>query len=194
MNSATAPVRPSLNQALQVWKNLLANHSFPAQLLWVFEENLCFEEARLAPGGYRVGIQTRFTPPPEEALDIAYDQFLESGAPLVFYRLGNARGRAVCILLCDPWFETRGESDRLVRRDDWGISFYPGQAEELEEVTDLGRWLHRTKRRRGLHELDFCMTLAMIDEIRTYGRPLVHYERFGQILLNRLRRFLGQAA
>ena len=38
------------------------------------------------------------------------------------------------------------------------------------------------------------MTLAAIDEIKTYGRPLVPYERFAQTMLNRLRRFLGQPA
>ena len=74
------------------------------------------------------------------------------------------------------------------------MSFHPGHDGEIEEVTDLTRWLRRVKRDRAFHDLDFCMALATIDEIKIYGRPLLPYERFAQTMLNRLRRVLGQPA
>ena len=52
------------------------------------------------------------------------------------------------------------------------MSFHPGQPDNIEEVTDLTRWLRRVKRDRAFHDLDFCMALATIDEIKIYGRPL----------------------
>ena len=81
-----------------------------------------------------------------------------------------------------------------MRRDDWGVSFYPGLDDQTEEVTELGRWLRRVKRDRAFHELDFCMTLAAVEEIRLYGRPLLHYERFAESMLKHMRQFLGQTA
>jgi hypothetical protein len=71
--------------------------------------------------------------------------------------------------------------------------FHPGEQDQIEEVTDLSRWLNRVKRNRAFHELDFCMALATIDEIKIYGRPLMHYERFAETLMNRLRRILGHS-
>jgi hypothetical protein len=94
--------------------------------------------------------------------------------------------------LCDSWFNTKDEAEGFVRRNAWGLSFFPGAGEEIEEVSDLSRWVHRVKRRHAIHALDFCMTLATVDEIKIYGRPLAPYERFAQHMLDRLRRFLGQ--
>ena len=111
-----------------------------------------------------------------------------------FTTLGVCRGQSLCILLCDSWFDSKGESEGFLRRDEWHMSFHPGRNDEIEEITDLSRWLRRVKRGRSFHDLDFCMTLAAIDEIKTYGRPLAPYERFAQTMLNRLRRFLGQPA
>ena len=79
-----------------------------------------------------------------------------------------------------------------MRRDDWGVSFYHGLDDEIEEITDLTRWLRRVKRGRAFHDLDFCMALATVDEIKNFGRPLAPYERFAESMLNRLLRFLGQ--
>ena len=81
-----------------------------------------------------------------------------------------------------------------MRRDEWRLSFYPGASDEIEEITDLGRWLRRIKRGRGFHDLDFCMTLAAVEEIRIHGRVLMPYERFASTMMERLRRFLGQPA
>jgi hypothetical protein len=38
------------------------------------------------------------------------------------------------------------------------------------------------------------MALETIDELKAYGRALAPYERFAEMLLNRLRRFLRQPA
>jgi hypothetical protein len=184
--------RPSLAEALDAWKNLLAERGFKTDITWIFEENLCFEKSKAEPGGFHFGYQTKFTPPPEDALDIAFDHFSETGARLVFYRLGDAPGKSICTLLCDSWFEDKNDADGYLRRDDWKMSFYPGQGDGIEEVTDLTRWLRRVKRDRAFHDLDFCMALATIDEIKIYGRPLAPYERFAETMLNRLRRVLGQ--
>jgi hypothetical protein len=74
------------------------------------------------------------------------------------------------------------------------MSFHPAFDDEIEEITDLSRWLRRVKHGRSFHDLDFCMALTAIEEIRTYGHPLAPYERFARFMLNRLRRFLGQPA
>jgi hypothetical protein len=162
------------------------------ELLWIFSENLCIEQSRATPGSFRVGFQTKFTPPDDDALEIAYDQFSETDARIVFYRLGSVPKKSVCILLCDPWFEEKNPSDGFERRDDWKISFRPGHPGDIEEVTDLTRWVRRVKNDRAFHDFDFGMALETVDEIRTHGRPLLPYERMAQKMLGRLRRILGQ--
>ena len=186
--------RPSLTEALNAWKKLLAERGFSTDIIWVFAENLCFEKSRAKPGGFCLGFQTQFSPPPDDALDVAFDHFCETDAPIVFYRLGECRGQSVCILLCDPWFVGKHETDGFLWRDEWRISFYPGQKDEIEAIAELSRWLRRVKRRHTLHDLDFCMALVTIDELKTHGRALAPYERFAEMLLNRLRRFLKQPA
>jgi hypothetical protein len=192
MESEAKFTRPTLAQVLDAWKNVLAERGFATDLTWIFEENLCFEKSKAEPGGFHFGFQTKFTPPSEDALEIAFDHFSETGARMVFYRLGDAPGKSICILLCDPWFENKNDAEGFLRRDEWKMSFFPGQGDGIEEVTDLTRWLRRVKRDRAFHELDFCMALATIDEIKIYSRPLAPYERFAQTMLNRLRRVLGQ--
>ena len=197
MNPSTPSNHPTLAEALDAWKKMLAERDLSTNLLWVFEENLCFEKETGAHGGFRLGFQTKFTKPSDDALDIAFDHFSESGARIVFYRLGHARrdgGQSVCVLLCDTWFDDKNESGGYLRRDEWNMSFHPGLDDEIEEITDLSRWVRRVKRGRGFHDLDFCMTLATIDEIKIYGRPLAHYEHFAMAMFNRLRRVLGQPA
>jgi uncharacterized protein YciU (UPF0263 family) len=194
MTAVATSTRPNLEEALEAWKKILAERGFATDLLWVFEENLCLERQRAEQGGFHFAFQTRFTPPSDDALDIAYDHFCEMNSRVVFYRLGGAPGKSVCILLCDPWFEKKGDAEGFLRRDDWRVSFYPGLDDQTEEVTDLSRWLRRVKRDRAFHELDFCMTLAAVEEIRVYGRPLLHYERFAESMIKHMRQFLGQAA
>jgi hypothetical protein len=186
--------RPSLEEAVKDWKKLLAERGFATDIIWIFAENLCVEKSRAEPGGFHFGFQTRFTPPSADALDIAFDHFGETDAPIVFYRLGGRPGKSVCMLLCDSWFENRRADDGFLRRDEWRVLFYPGQKDEIEEVTDLTRWLRRVKRGRAFHDLDFGMTLEAIDEMKIYGRALAPYERFAAVMLNRLRRFLRQPA
>ena len=192
MESEAKFTRPALTVAVDAWKNLLAERGFATDILWIFEENLCFENSRAEPGGFHFGFQTKFTPPPEDALEFAFDHFSDSGERMVFYRLGDVPGKSVCTLLCDSWFENKSDADGYVRRDEWKISFYPGHKDGIEEITDLTRWLRRVKHGRAFHDLDFCMALATIDEIKIYGRPLAPYERFAESMLNRLRRVLGQ--
>jgi len=194
MKSDAQIKRPSLEEALKDWKQLLADRGFSTDIIWIFAENLCVEKSRAETGGFQFGFQTKFTPPDEDALNIAFDHFCESTAPIVFYRLGGRSGKYVCILLCDPWFENKRETDGFLRRDDWRVLFYPGSKVEIDEVTDLTRWLRRIKRDRAFHDLDFGMTLEAVDEIKIYGRALVPYERFAAVMVNRLRRFLGQPA
>jgi len=179
--------RPPFQQALAAWQQCLRARDLPDQILWVFAENLCLENSRVTPGSVRLGFQTRFTPPADDALEIAYDIFSESNARLVFYRLGSCPRGSICILLCDAWFENRDEREGFKRHDEWGISFFPGVAGEIEEVTDLTRWLRREQGGRSVHDLDFAMSLATIDEIKIHGRVLLPYERFAESMLNRLR-------
>jgi hypothetical protein len=186
--------RPSLAEALNAWKKLLAERGFSTDITWIFAENLCFEKSRAQSGGFQLGFQTQFSPPPDDALDVAFDHFCETSVPMVFYRLGECRGRSVCILLCDSWFVGKRETDGFLWRDEWRMSFYPGQKVEVEAITGLSRWLRRVKRRHVLHDLDFCMALVTIDELKTHGRVLAPYERFAEMLLNRLRRLLRQPA
>lgn len=190
--SETKFTRPPLADALAEWKKNLAADELPTGLLWIFQENLCIEHSRATRGSFRIGFQTRFSPPDEDALEIAYDIFCETNSRIVFYRLGSIPGKSVCILLCDSWFEEKTARDGFMRRDDWGISFYPGHAGHIEEVTELTRWVRRVKRDRAFHDFDFCLSLATIDEMRTHGRPLLAYERFAQTMMNRLKRILGQ--
>ncbi|TAL07565.1 MAG: hypothetical protein EPO07_00020, partial [Verrucomicrobia bacterium] len=99
--SSAAIARPSLNDALAAWKKILAERKLSTDLLWIFEENLCFEKKADVPGGIHIGFQRRFSPVPQEALDVAYEHFCESDSRIVFYRLGDNKGRSVCILLGD---------------------------------------------------------------------------------------------
>jgi len=183
--------RPPLAAALAAWREHLASHGLPTETLWIFAENICIEPSPTVPGSFQVRFQTRFTPPSDDALDIAYDLFSETPAQMVFYRLGSGARGSVGVLLCDPWFENRGEREGFTRRDEWGISFFSGAAGEIEEVTDLSRWLRRVRGNRAFHDFDFAMALATIDEIKIHGRALQPYERFAETLLTRLRRVLG---
>jgi hypothetical protein len=186
--------RPALDAALSAWKDCLKEQGLPEEPLWIFAENLCIEHSAASPGSFRVGYQVKFTPPDEDAAEIAYDLFSDSKSRIVFYRLGSAHKKSVCMILCDPWFEEKQSRDGFIRRDDWKISFYPGHPGEIEEVKDLARWVRRVKRDRAFHDFDFSMSLETIDEVKLNGRPLMPYERMAQKMLNRLRRMLGQPA
>jgi hypothetical protein len=175
--------RPPFEEALSAWQGALKQHGFPADLLWILDENLCFEQDASAAGGVKLGFQTQFTPHPADAAKVTYHHFAETDERMVFYRLGSNRGRSICILLCDPWFEPKDERDGYIREDNWRISFYPGDAEEIEEVTDAARWKNRLVRGRPLSAVDFCMTLAALHELKAHGRVLTPDERFGLKIL-----------
>jgi hypothetical protein len=186
-------VRPPLDEALKAWTACLSGRGLPTQPLWIFAENVCIERSHAVPGSLHIGFQTKFTPPDDDALDIAYDRFCETDSRIVFYRLGSVPNRSVCVLLCDSWFEEKAARDGFERRDDWKISFRPGYAGDIEEITELTRWVRRVRHDRAFHDFDFSMALATVDEIKLHGRPLLPYERMAQTMLNRLRRMLGEA-
>jgi hypothetical protein len=175
--------RPPFEEALIEWKSLLKDHEYSTDILWVLDENLCFESDPAAAGGVRLSIQTQFTGQPPDSGKIVYHHFAEADFRLVFYRLGTSRGRSVCILLCDEWLEGKSEQEGYLRRDEWLISFYPGSAQEIEEITDPQRWKGRVIRGRPLSAVDFCMTMAALSELKAHGRVLSPDERFGLQIL-----------
>jgi hypothetical protein len=183
--------RPAFSEALDAWKQLLAQRGLPSECLWIFDENLCFESDSARPGGFRLGYQTVFTPPPPTAEQIAFEEFAESPARLVFYRLGSSAGKSVSLVLCDPWFEAKNEAEGFIRRDEWLMSFRPGAAEEVPLVTDEQRWKQRLLLNRPLHDLDFCMSLRAVHEVLAHGRVLSSYERYALKFLGAWRRILG---
>jgi hypothetical protein len=185
--------RPTFEKALLAWQAFLDLRHLPTEILWIFDENLCFEKVRNTAAGFTLGFQTQFTPHPPEAPKVTYHHFAETDARLVFYRLGSNRNRSVCLQLCDPWFEPKTESDGYVRQDAWAISLYPGANEEIEEVTDANRWEQRVVRGRPLTAVDFCMTLAALNELKAHGRVLTPDERFGLKILRSMHRAQSEA-
>ncbi len=180
--------RPPFEEALAAWKSLLTRRGHSTDLVWILEENLCFEKEPRSPARVKLGFQTRFTPHPPDSAKFIYHHFAEQDARLVFYRLGANAGRSVCLLLCDEWFEPKTEADGYIRRDDWLVSFFPGGHEEIEEISDPKRWQDRVVRGRPLSAVDFCMTAAALRELKAHGRVLTPDERFGLKILRSLRR------
>jgi hypothetical protein len=192
MANFSNPTRPTFEEALHEWKTVLAERRLPSDLVWIFDENLCFEKSATDKDGFKLGFQTRFTPPPRDAEQIAYEHFTQFEARIVLYRIGSAQGKSICLLLCDEWFERRDESAGFIRRDDWLISFRPGGAEEIEEIADEQRWRQRILRDRPLHDLDFCMTLQAVHETLAHGRVLSTYEHFALKMLNAWQRLFRE--
>jgi hypothetical protein len=188
MDSTRSYVRPVFEDCLAAWKTLLAGRGHATELVWILEENLCFERDQNRPARFRLGFQTQFAPHPPDAAKATYHHFSEMDQRLVFYRLGSNGGRSICIELCDNWFEPKGESEGYVRRDDWLVSFFPGGKEELEEITEAKRWQGRVVRGRPLSAVDFCMTLAALRELKAHGRVLTPDERFGLRILRSMHR------
>jgi len=180
--------RPPFEDALAAWKRFLTENSFSTDLLWILEENLCFEKDPGTPASVKLGFQTRFTPQPPDAAKVTYHHFAEMDARLVFYRLGANAGRSVCLLLCDAWFEPKGPEEGYVRHDEWLVSFFTGGNEQIEEVADPTRWQQRVVRGRPLSVVDFCMTLAALRELKAHGRVLTPDERFGLKILRSMHR------
>jgi hypothetical protein len=171
--------RPAFEEALKEWHKVLNGCGLPTECEWILDENLIFEKDATAPSGVKVAYQTAFTLRPPDLAQVTYDFFTDFDARLVFYRLGTSHGKSVCLMLCDPLFETRGPGEGFLRRDDWLISFHPGTKTEIEEVTDAQRYKHRLVSGRPLADVDFCMPLAAVRELEVHGRVLTPYERFG---------------
>jgi hypothetical protein len=182
--------RPGFTEALNAWKKLLAERQLPTDLIWLFDENLCFEKDPASNNGFSLRYQTQLTPAPPDADRVAFNYFSDFEARLVIYRVGSARGKSVCVLLCDEWFEAKNEKQGFIRRDEWLMSFYPGTTGEIEEITDERRWKARILRDRPLHDLDFCMSLRSVHEMLAHGRVLTAYEHYALKFLHGWRRLL----
>ena len=181
--------RPPFGAALEEWQKILVASGHPAGCEWILDENLVFEKDERAPSGVQLGFQTRFTPRPADLAQVTYDFFADFEARVVFYRVGSCLGKSVCLLLCDPIFETRGDADGFLRRDDWAVSFYAGGVQTIEEITDPQRWKNRLVSGRPLSDVDFCMPLAVLRELEVHGRPLTPHERFGVKLVDAWQRW-----
>ena len=179
MSDAPKYQRPAFDDAMQEWHKVLNGFGHFTECEWILDENLVFERDAKCASGVRVSFQTAFTLRPQNLAQVTYDFFTDYDARMVFYRLGTHRGRSICLLLCDPMFETRGPAEGFLRRDDWSISFHPGEQSEIEEITDGQRWKNRLVSGRPLADVDFCMPLAAIRELEVHGRVLTPYERFG---------------
>ncbi len=170
--------RPSFDEAQSAWEAALQQRGLPTQCLWIFDENLCFESNPGEPSDFKLGFQIQFASPPPEAERVAYEYFADFEEPLVFYCLGSSGGKSVCLMLCDKWFESKSEQEGYLRQAEWGVYFRPGEAKEVEEITQVERWKNRIIRNRPLHDLDFCMTLRAVHEILAHGYALSSYEHF----------------
>jgi hypothetical protein len=179
MQSAQTNQRPPFDEALKQWNQLLAQAGHPTACEWILDENLVFESDAKVATGVKLGFQTQFTLRPADLAQASYDFFTDFEARLVFYRLGTSGGKSICLLLCDPVFETRGAGEGFVRRDDWQISFHPGEKTDVEEITDGARWKNRLIGGRPLADVDFCLPLAALREQEIHGRTLEPGERFG---------------
>lgn len=189
MSDNTNFERPFFFDALKEWTTLLEQHGLPTEILWLLDENLVFEQDPARPNGVRIGFQTKFTARPSELAERTYGFFSDFEARMVFYCLGTSKGRAVCMILCDPVFESRGPEDGFIRKDEWLLSFHPGPAKEIEEIEDEDRWKNRVLRGRPLSDLDFCMPTDVLRELDAHGRPLSSYERFGVKILDAYQRW-----
>jgi hypothetical protein len=182
--------RPSFEEALKAWTILLQQRGLPAELTWVFRDNLCFEADAARPSGNRLSFQTSITPPPSDAERIAYGYFADFRLPIVFYRAGTWANRSICLVLCDEWFRSKREPDGYLPRHEWLMSFRPGAQEEIMEISDHQRWSNRIIRNRPVHDLDFAMDLRAVHEILAHGRVLSTYEHYALRLLHMWRRIL----
>src|SRR5512138_709605 len=136
-------VRPSFAEALKEWHASLRLKGFSPECTWLFDENLVFEKDNGTADGFRLSFQVELTPPPQGAEKISYEYFADFPAPLVFYQFGSSKGRSLCMILCDEWFASRGDKDGFTWRKESLIGHYPGNAQEIAEVTDPERWRNR---------------------------------------------------
>jgi len=189
MQDAQKYQRPPFEEAMKEWQRILANSGFPTECEWILDENLVIEKDPANEAGVKLSYQTQFTTRPQDLAPLAYEFFNDFAARLVFDRLGTSKGKSVCLLLCDPVFETRGEADGFVRRDEWLISFRAGPKGNIEEVTDAQRWKSRLVSGRPLMDVDFCMPLDVLREIEVHGRALTTGERFGVKMIDAWQRW-----
>src|SRR6266704_2332973 len=81
--------RPPFEDTLAAWKALLAKRGLDTDIVWILDENLCFERDSHAPGGFKLGFQTELTPHPPDAAKATYHHFAEIDARLAFFFPGG---------------------------------------------------------------------------------------------------------
>ena len=179
MESETKFSRPPVTEALAAWK-ISAERGFATGHHLDFRGEPLRGMAAHRAGRFPLRLPDPVHAAAVDALDIAFDHFSETGARLVFYRLGDGPGIPSAFCCATRGLKTKAMPMVFSAATNGKCPFIPATTDAIEEVTDLTRWLRRVKRDRAFHDLDFCMALATIDEIKIYGRPLLPYERFAQ--------------
>ena len=86
--------RPALTEALDAWQTTARRARVADGAASGFLPKTSASNIRApTPGGFRLGFQTRFTPPADDALEIAYDQFCETGRADGFLPAGSIAAR-----------------------------------------------------------------------------------------------------
>jgi hypothetical protein len=114
--------RPSFDEALAFWRELLRTRSLPTRLTWVFREDV----QAASPGG--VSLRPRSAGAGEWLARRAYDA-MPGNDILVFTAHASADGHTVTGLGGD-----RPDASDSVRRDDWNLAF---DASALSDPADL---------------------------------------------------------
>ena len=111
--------RPSFDEALAFWCEHLRARSLPAQLTWVFREDLAGQSPRPRSAGAGEWLARRIY------------QELPAGDPLVFAAYASADGRTVTALQVGG-----GDGQQEARRDDWNLLF--DAASHRQDALPLG--------------------------------------------------------
>jgi hypothetical protein len=105
------PTRPSFDEALSFWRELLRARALPTRLMWVFQEDV---RATARDGAAHVALRPRSAGAGEWLARRAYDA--AAGETLVFAAYASTDGHAIAGL-------QQIGPDVDVRRDDWNLHF-----------------------------------------------------------------------
>ena len=112
MESDTKFTRPTLTEALDAWQQLLAERGFATNLAWIFEENLCIETAARRARAVSASVsRPNSRRRPMTRWTSRSTIFPRPARGWFFTGSAKSPGKSVCILLCDPWFEDKGDAD-----------------------------------------------------------------------------------
>ncbi len=144
--------RPSFDDALVYWRNLVHERGLSPQLRWVFREHLCLGPTQSGTGQFHISFQTQWPPVAEQHVRSAYEGMVMRGDVIVFEALVHTDQYILCALLGDTYLV-----DGDVHVQDWDLSFYLKEPYRMyEEITDETEWKRRKKREnKHLSGLDF---------------------------------------